>query len=118
MCLDNKSRCPSNVEFKLVDGNANVYLGLSAIVSSGLEGIAKNLVLRPENGPATGESSCKSLPQTFEESLDLLAKDKFLCEEVLGSKLSTAYIAVRRNEAERSSKATLADEVQEAFAEA
>jgi len=118
VCLDNKSRCPSNVEFKLVDGNANVYLGLSAIISSGLEGIAKNLVLRPENGPATGESSCKSLPQTFEESLDLLAKDKFLCDEVLGNKLSTAYIAVRRNEAERSSKATLADEVKEAFAEA
>ena len=118
VCLDNKSRCPSNVEFKLVDGNANVYLGLSAIISSGLEGIAKNLVLRPENGPARGESSCKSLPKTFGESLDLLAKDKFLCEEVLGNKLSTAYIAVRRNEAERSSKATLADEVKEAFAEA
>ena len=64
------------------------------------------------------ESKNKALPLTFEESLDILEKDDFLCKEVLGSTLSTAYIAVRRAEVERSSKTTLADEVQEALARA
>jgi len=116
VCLDHNARSPSNVEFKLLDGNANIYLSLAAIICSGLEGIAKNLLLRPENGPAAGESKNKALPLTFQESLDLLEADNFLCNTVLGSKFSTAYIAVRRAEAERSSKMTLADEVEEAFA--
>ena len=116
VCLDNNTRAPSNVEFKLLDGHANIYLSLAAIVSSGLEGVAKNLKLRQENKPVEGESENKALPLTFEESLDILATDTLLCEEVLGSKLSTAYIAVRRAEAERSSKMTLADEVEGAFA--
>ena len=116
VCLDNNSGSPSNVEFKSLDGHANIYLSLAAIISSGLEGIAKNLRLRPENGPAEGESKTEALPLTFEESLDILETDDFLCTEVLGRKLSAAYIAVRRAEVERSSKMTLADEVEEAFA--
>lgn len=116
VCLDSTSGSPSNVEFKLLDGHANIYLSLAAIMSSGLEGIAKNLKLRPENGPVALESKNEALPLTFEESLDILENDNFLCSEVLGSKLSMAYIAVRRTEVERSSKMTLADEVEEAFA--
>ena len=104
VCLDSNSGSPSNVEFKLLDGHANIYLSLAAIISSGLEGIAKNWKLRPENGPAEMESKNEALPFTFEESLNILEKDDFLCKEVLGSKLSTAYIAVRRAEVERSSK--------------
>ena len=118
VCLDSNSGSPSNVEFKLLDGHANIYLSLAAIISSGLEGIAKNWKLRPENGPAEMESKNEALPFTFEESLNILEKDDFLCKEVLGSKLSTAYIAVRRAEVERSSKMKLSDEVQEAFARA
>ena len=44
------------------------------------------------------ENNALPLPQSLQESLDLLKKDELLLS-ILGSELSTAYIAVRELEA-------------------
>ena len=62
-------------------------------------------VLRPT---MDNEDSALPLPQSLQESLDLLKKDELLLS-ILGDDLSTAYIAVR--ELEVSSDTTLEDEI-------
>lgn len=105
-----------HVECKLVDASCNLYLGLAALLYSGLDGLIQNLELRP----ALSSESTTSipLPASLEEALDALEGDNLVKENLLGPKLSQAYLALRRNEAERSSKMTLEDELKEALARA
>ena len=109
VCIDLNTQQATNVELKLSDATANIYLELTAILSAGMEGIKNEKVLRPM---MDDEDSALPLPQSLQESLDLLKKDELLLS-ILGDDLSTAYIAVR--ELEVSADTTLEDEVSAAL---
>ena len=64
------------------------------------------------NTPVVGVAP---IPGSLVEALDALEEDDHIMK-LLGPRLSKAYLAVRRHEAERSSKLTLADELREALA--
>mmetsp|Transcript_18118 Transcript_18118/g.28427 ORF Transcript_18118/g.28427 Transcript_18118/m.28427 type:complete len:504 (+) Transcript_18118:78-1589(+) len=95
VCIDLNTRQASNVELKLSDATANIYLELAAILAAGMEGIKDEKVLRPM---MNDESNALPLPQSLQESLDALKKNELLLS-ILGDELSTAYIAVRELEA-------------------
>jgi len=108
-----------HVECKLVDASCNLYLGLASMLYSGLDGIERGLELRPplSGGAETdGPSSITPLPASLEDALDALEQDDGMIQHLLGPRLSQGYLALRRNEAQRSSKMTLEDEVKEALA--
>merc|ERR1712007_412692 len=105
VCIDLNTQQATNVELKLSDATANIYLELAAILSAGMEGIKNEKVLRPM---MNDEDSALSLPQSLQESLDSLKKDELLLS-ILGDDLSTAYIAVR--ELEVSADTALEDEL-------
>ncbi|KAL9191079.1 hypothetical protein ACHAXT_000785 [Thalassiosira profunda] len=94
VCLDLSTGLPSNVEYKLADATANIYIALTAILVAGMNGMKKGLILRPEATDTTREL----LPTSLLESLNLLKMDESLLS-VFGSKLGAAYIAVRESEA-------------------
>lgn len=96
VCVDLNTRKATNVEYKLADATANIYLELAMILSAGMKGLKSGKVLRPMASKDTASSP--PLPQSLNESLDRLKQDKFLLS-VLGPELSTAYIAVREFEA-------------------
>ena len=109
VCIDLNTQQTTNVELKLSDATASIYLELAVILSAGMEGIKNEKVLRPT---MNNEDSALPLPQSLQESLDLLKKDELLLS-ILGDDLSTAYIAVRELEAR--SDATLENEVSAAL---
>eukprot|EP00550_Attheya_septentrionalis_P008542 CAMPEP_0198286484 /NCGR_PEP_ID=MMETSP1449-20131203/5562_1 /TAXON_ID=420275 /ORGANISM="Attheya septentrionalis, Strain CCMP2084" /LENGTH=892 /DNA_ID=CAMNT_0043984245 /DNA_START=98 /DNA_END=2776 /DNA_ORIENTATION=- len=112
VCIDLASGKATNVEMKLSDSTANIYLELAAILASGLDGILCNAKLRPTfvSGSTVGDELNK-LPTSLSESLECLRGDAYLLD-ILGPELSTAYIAVREAEIDNSSDLTLEDEVQ------
>jgi len=96
-----------NLEFKTSDGSANPYLSLGALLTCGLDGIARQL--QPGEpcahdpvrlSPAELErGKVRPLPTTMRAALDQLEKDEVL----LGSMpelLARCYLAVRRAEDE------------------
>ena len=112
VCMDSTSQKITNVEYKLLDATANIYLALAVLLSAGMEGMKSGKKLRPmaSDGGGTGEP----LPESLKESLDLLKKDHFLLS-VLGPELSTAYIAVRESDARDGENSTLEEEIMLAF---
>eukprot|EP00816_Leptocylindrus_hargravesii_P007402 CAMPEP_0196807500 /NCGR_PEP_ID=MMETSP1362-20130617/7478_1 /TAXON_ID=163516 /ORGANISM="Leptocylindrus danicus, Strain CCMP1856" /LENGTH=690 /DNA_ID=CAMNT_0042181449 /DNA_START=101 /DNA_END=2173 /DNA_ORIENTATION=- len=98
---------PTNVEFKLLDATANIYLALGAVLLCGLDGIERNLTLRPE---LSKSSVSAPLPTTFAESIECLKNDSFLLS-FMGEELSTAYLAVKVAEERHFSTKTLQEEV-------
>lgn len=113
VCLDLRSRRATNVEYKLSDSTANIYLEMAMILSAGLEGMKQQVKLRP----MLGDSSAvlvEPMPTTLQASLDKLKKDDLLLS-VLGTELSTAYVAVRESEVNLNSKKTLEEEVADAL---
>jgi glutamine synthetase len=109
VCMDG-----SNVEYKLCDSTANLYLALSGLLVCGLDGIAQNLALRPSLSQQGSGSKQDALPSSLHKSLECLQKDALLCG-VMGPELSRAYIAVRQVEAEKSASLTLEEEVEVAL---
>jgi len=95
VCVDLNTRKATNVEYKLADATANIYLELAMILSAGMEGLKSGKELRPM---ASTDAVAAPLPQSLQESLECLKLDNFLLS-VLGPELSTAYIAVREYEA-------------------
>ncbi|XBJ08798.1 hypothetical protein VPH35_014012 [Triticum aestivum] len=95
----------SNFEIKSFDGCANPHLGLAAIVAAGIDGLRKGLKLPEpiESNPADYATKLKRLPQDLLESVESLAADKTL-HELIGDKLITAVIAVRKAEIDHYSK--------------
>lgn len=96
-----------NIEFKTIDGSANPYLALGAMIAAGLDGIERELepAAPSEHDPArmTAEElergRVRPLPASMGAALDELAKDTVL----LGSMpdlLARCYLAVRRSEDE------------------
>jgi glutamine synthetase len=110
---------------KLVDSIANIYLALAGILAAGLDGLEKNLTLRPSLGDEAAAAMTTTaaatpapsllLPRTIDESLNLLQQNDFLMNSVLPKALSRGYLAVRRDEAKRAANMTLEEEVQEAL---
>lgn len=108
VCMKAGSDEPSNVELKLSDSTANIYLELAAILSSGLDGIVRQLTLRPKVGPS--DAGGDALPDTLDKSLACLREDKVLLS-VLGKELSTGFIALKEAEIANAADMSLDDEV-------
>jgi glutamine synthetase len=96
-----------NLEFKTSDGSANPYLSLGALITCGLDGIARGLEPGEPSAHdpvrmAPGElerGRVRPLPTTMRAALNELEKDEVL----LGSMeklLARCYLAVRRAEDE------------------
>jgi glutamine synthetase len=95
----------TNLEIKAVDGSANPYLALGAIVAAGLDGIQRNLDpgepltcnphdLSEEEREARG---IRRYPTTLLEAIDALEQDSLLLQ-TLGEARAHEFIAVRRGE--------------------
>src|SRR5579863_283666 len=96
-----------NLELKPVDSTGNPYLALGAFIYAGIDGIRRvldpgePLLVDPATlDPATRERlSVFRLPSNLGVALDALEADSFLMS-ALGPLRSTAYLAVKRSEAE------------------
>lgn len=95
----------TNIEVKAVDGSANPYLALGAIVAAGLDGIERNLdpgdpiglnmyILSEEE---LGKLGIQTLPRTLLEAIEAFAADP-LMEEALGSELRDSYLELKTAE--------------------
>lgn len=97
----------SHWELKCMDGLANPYLALSAIILSGLKGVADEETLiwgDCQEDPASLSEAQREelkvqekLPASLQEALVALKDDKELCE-LLGDGLVERYIAVKTAE--------------------
>jgi len=102
VCLDLETTTgrmmATNVEFKLLDHTANIYLALAAILRAGIDGICGDMKLRQASDSSNDEAQGSvPLPTSLDESLDCLQVDDVLMD-LLGDGLSTSYIAVKRAE--------------------
>lgn len=116
VCMDTVSGEQNNVEYKLCDSTANIYLALSAILACGLDGIVQDLRLRRAQREQQKESwdmqgKQVELPSSLQESLVCLSKDDFLSRKVMGPELSKAYRAVRKATVKKFADLTLEEEV-------
>lgn len=113
VCLDLETGEATNVEYKLSDSMANIYLELAAILSAGLDGMVRQLELPP---PSEKVSEKVPLPSSFTESLKHL-DDSVFFRSVLGSELITNYVTVKDVEAQQKN-ADIASEVISAYKKA
>ena len=109
VCMKSGTDEPSNVELKLSDSTANIYLALAGILSVGLDGISRQLPLRPSVDPGDVDSG-EALPDSLGKSLDCLKKDSVLVE-MMGEELCTGFFALKKAEIANASKMSLEDEV-------
>jgi glutamine synthetase len=108
----------AHFEIKTVDASSNPYLALGVAVAAGLDGVRRKLDPGPpvQTDPAglsdaeRAERRIDPLPSSAAEAIARLEADRFLMD-VLGPGLATAYLAVRRAEAEALGGLALADEV-------
>lgn len=95
----------TNVEVKAVDGSANPYLALGALLAAGLDGIERGLdpgepvTVNPHDlSDAERERrGIRRFPLSAGEALDHLERDDML-RDALGPALAREFIAVRRAE--------------------
>ena len=95
----------TNVEIKAVDGSANPYLALGAIVAAGLDGVRRGLdpgepvVTNPHDMDATEREArgIRRYPTTLAESLAELEQDQVLLD-ALGAERAHEFMCVRRAE--------------------
>lgn len=88
---------PCNLEYKLSDASANIYLEIAAILTGGLDGIQRKLHLRPPNDTDDTDDCDHVLPGSLEEALNCLRQDK-LFENVLGAEVVSAYCSLKEAE--------------------
>ena len=99
----------SHWEMKCLDGLANVYLSMAAIISAGTEGVVAGNMLDwkdCEKDPASLSDEERKelgieekLPANLDEALEELGEDEGL-GEMLGKDVVARYIAVKRAEAD------------------
>ena len=77
--------------------------------------IKEKLELRPSLSLSSDTDAPPALPGTLVEALDALEEDELLMK-LMGPRLSKGYLGLRRHEADRASKMTLEEEVQESLA--
>ena len=98
-------RAEANLEIKPVDGSANPYLALGAIVAAGLDGLERDLRL-PE--PVTVDPASLSvterrkrkveqLPSSLGAAIDELERSSVL-REAMGDMLFDSFVATRKGE--------------------
>ena len=95
----------ANAEAKCLDGSANPYLVVGAVLALGLDGMARKLRLPPEVtvDPATlseeelSAAGAARLPQSLDEALEHFTGCEVLAE-AMGSNLFGTFAAVRRAE--------------------
>ena len=98
----------ANVEIKPVDGTANGYLALGAILAAGISGIASSERLPPstEEDPLLLSASeqerrgIRQLPASLPEAAEQLAESSVL-REAMGDFLFETFLATRRGEHEQ-----------------
>jgi glutamine synthetase len=97
----------TNCELKPADHSGNPYLALGGLLAAGLDGVRRGLEpgepVQVDPGNLSDEErerrGIARLPQSLEAALDALAADAVLLE-ALGPTLATAYLAVKRLEAQ------------------
>lgn len=109
-------------EIKCVDGTANPYLAVGAIIVAGLDGVRnrlsldqKELTVGPGDLNTEEKSQLKMLPNSIEESLRVLEEPieyGMYCKG-MGKLLVDLFIAIRRSETEH--MRTLTDDEQLKF---
>ena len=97
----------SHFEIKCIDGLANPYLAIAAIITAGVGGVLSNKALRIKDCLAQpGELSpdqraelgiTEKLPKSIREALDSLSTDRELCE-LLGEEVVKTYITIKEEE--------------------
>jgi glutamine synthetase len=95
----------ANAEVKCVDGSANPYLLVGAVLALGLDGVARGLRLPPETtvDPATlsdeelAAIGAMRLPQSLSESLEQFSRCQVLAE-AMGPDLFGTVVALREAE--------------------
>lgn len=97
-------------ELKQIDGLANMYLAMAALLAAGYLGIAHSLTLTHEDCPVDASTLSaaerqrlgitEQIPKTLEASLVALEENDDMCA-ILGSGFVKKYIAVKRAEAEK-----------------
>ena len=108
----------TNIELKAVDGSANPYLALGAIVAAGLDGIAHNMDPGPPVTTNPNDLSeeqrrahgIRRYPTTLAEAIAELERDDVLLE-ALGPSLAREFIAVRKSEWEDLGNAPIEREI-------
>ncbi|XP_058077224.1 protein fluG [Magnolia sinica] len=95
----------SNFEIKSFDGCANPHLGLASIMAAGIDGLRRKLMLPEpvETNPSSHGAPLQRLPKELHESVEALDNDKFM-KDLIGQKLVTAIIGVRKAEIDYYSK--------------
>eukprot|EP00268_Persea_americana_P055319 TRINITY_DN6421_c0_g1_i5.p1 TRINITY_DN6421_c0_g1~~TRINITY_DN6421_c0_g1_i5.p1 ORF type:complete len:842 (+),score=177.17 TRINITY_DN6421_c0_g1_i5:87-2612(+) len=93
----------SNFEIKSFDGCANPHLGLASIMAAGIDGLRRNLTLPHPIERNPSESDAERLPNDLCGSVKALYENKIL-KDLIGEKLVTAVIGVRKAEIEYYSK--------------
>lgn len=102
-------------EVKSVDGTANPYLAVSAIMLAGLDGIRKKLQL--DQKQTTGEpdpNESDRLPHSIEEAMSNVEQSteyEFYCKG-MGKTLVDIYLAVRKGEVEHMRQLTEEEQLQ------
>ncbi|MBV8718739.1 MAG: glutamine synthetase [Chloroflexi bacterium] len=108
----------TNIEIKAVDGSANPYLALGAIVAAGIDGIERNLdpgeplSSNPHDlDDATREArGIKRYPTTLIEAVTELEQDEVLLA-ALGANRAHEFIGVRRAEWADLGRASIAQQI-------
>ena len=94
-----------NIELKSVDGSANPYIALGAMIACGLDGVSRQLDpgMPCEHDPGKMSEAerernhIRRLPTTMAGALDELERDQLLVE-AMGDLMYRSYMAVRRSE--------------------
>ncbi|MEW6545323.1 MAG: glutamine synthetase family protein [Bacillota bacterium] len=93
----------TNLEFKPVDGSANPYLAMAAVLAAGMDGIRRGMdpgdpVLQDPHDLPPEERSRKGirrLPRNLGEAADHLERSTFF-REVFGSTMHDEYVLLKR----------------------
>jgi glutamine synthetase len=101
---------PGHWELKQIDGLANMYLAMAALLAAGILGIAHSSSLTHKDCPVDASTLSTAerqrlgitdrIPKTLEASLTALEEDDDMCA-ILGTGFVGKYIAVKRAEAEK-----------------
>jgi glutamine synthetase len=98
----------TNVEVKPIDGAANPYLAVGALIGSALAGLEEKLALPPpvQTDPARMPESTRAaanitrLPGSLAEAIQAMEGSDFACG-LLGNELRDYFLAIRKDELNR-----------------
>ncbi|KAJ3690451.1 hypothetical protein LUZ61_019615 [Rhynchospora tenuis] len=94
----------SNFEIKSFDGCVNPHLGLASILAAGIDGLRRGLTLpEPLDVEPSDSSNLERLPKDLGEAVAALVGDEIL-KELIGEKLVSEIIAIRKAEIDYYSK--------------